>query len=268
MDPLQNIQEALDLAKNIFKFVSNEEIFKKLSPDERQKIMVKKYPAFATAYPIILRFIACDLKYNEIAFKKFFQKLLKDPGKGMQGFIECQSEYAKQLYIEDEKANGRHWNYKTAKSIYDINYQSMKDNMKKLKDQEYEARNEFTEEKEKNLIQKRKELFNFLSEIDEPFEIPEVNEPINKKQEEPNIEELTKNLGKSELILLVRKLRDYRISLIEQKAESLSDFDPNLNLDQLEKNQILTYIKNIRENIFQLENSLVERNFKKIENEN
>lgn len=162
----ENINLALDLAGKIFKIVKDPR-FLELEPEIRHKVLVNKYQNFANAYPVILRFIARDVKYQEKAFRRFLEGLRRDPGKGMDGFIEHQANYAKYLYMEDARANGTHWNMSKANTIWKIEYEHMKKFLKKIKDDEAKAKNEFEEESKKHLTQKRSEFLKFLEENSE-----------------------------------------------------------------------------------------------------
>ncbi len=164
-DVEKNINEALLLAKLIYDIVSDKEFIKQYDADTRHNILIQKYPNFANAYPVILRLIARDSKYNEKAFRKFLYKLRDDPGKGMDGFISRQADYAKFLYIENCKKFGKHWNMTDAGKIWDIEYSHMKKTVKKIEEDEKLARNEFEDEKKANLIKKKKELLTFINDI-------------------------------------------------------------------------------------------------------
>jgi hypothetical protein len=155
---------ALDLAAKIYKVVTDKRFLEiAADPEVRHNILIKKYPNFAQAYPIILRFISRDLRYNAKAFRQFLNKLEKDPGKGMEGFIERQADYAKFLYIEDSKSRGRHIDRKKAQDIYNFEYANMMKWLKKIKQEERDAKNEFNEESKENLQKKKQELLEFIN---------------------------------------------------------------------------------------------------------
>src|SRR3989304_4185366 len=113
----ENFKSSLELAHKIFQ-VCRDERFLKLEPETRHRVLVNKYPNFANAYPVILRFMAREVKYQESAFRRFLEGLRKNPGKGMEGFIEHQAHYAKYLYIEDARYYKRQWNMTTARKIW------------------------------------------------------------------------------------------------------------------------------------------------------
>lgn len=161
----KNIDDALTLAKLMFAGIINKDFIKEYDADARHKFLIDKYPNFANGYPVILRLMARDLKYNENAFRKFLYKLRDDPGKGMEGFIERQADYAKLLYIEDSKKNRRHWDFKTAGEIWNVEYSQMKKTLKKIEADEKAARNEFEDEKKINLVKRKKELLSFIDKL-------------------------------------------------------------------------------------------------------
>lgn len=157
-----NKLEAIKLAERIFTIVKNKEFVEKTDEQQRFRILTQKYPNFSNAYPIILRYMAMNLRYNSTAFRRFLDRLETNPGKGMEGFIDCQALYAKYLYIEECKENGLHWDNKKANEIYKAEFKGMNDYVKKIKQQEKEAKNEYAEESERHLEEKRRELLDFL----------------------------------------------------------------------------------------------------------
>lgn len=182
-----NMKEALTFAKNIYKIVTEPKFVKNYDPEKRHQILIKQYPNFATAYPLVLKFIAKDLKYNEKAFKKFLEKLKTDPGKGIEGFITRQADYAKFLYIEDSKAHGRHWSIKKANEIWNLEYNHMRKFVKKLEKEEKLAKNEFEEEVKENLEKKRKELLDFI--LTEQKNNPQLLDEIEDNEDNEDNEE-------------------------------------------------------------------------------
>lgn len=236
----KNIEDAIKLAGDIFKVVSDKQFIEKFDEDTRHKVVVDKYPNFSKAYPLIVRYIARDLKYSEKAFRKFLDKLKTNPGKGMQGFIERQADYAKYLYIEDHKQYGRPWSAEKAKQIWELEYNNMNSSIKKLEKEEKLAKNEFKEERERNVKQKKKELLDFVNMMDPPME--------NEDDDELNLDlnmDIT-NLSKKDLILFIRELRDYRLSFeTETKI-------PNIKIDELNLDELRNYINEIRLEINEL----------------
>lgn len=298
----KNTKDALELAKAIFNTVTDERFFKEYDEDMRHKVVIKKYPNFAQAYPVVLRLIARDLKYNENAFKKFLAKLKTDPGKGMEGFIERQADYAKLLYIEDCKTFGRHWNMKQANKIWNIEYSHMKKWYKKLQEDEKSAKNEFEEEQEKHLEVKRKELLDFINASDDTdFDMdPSVADDDLENYERAALGEHPKSLGdidvtkleKPQMLQFIRQLHDYKLSLHEEfgeknkqmyeletkyadslkirpedvKVEALDapDIQPPNDLPVLETEEIIKYIDNLKKTIAEIEKCVAAKN-KKLE---
>lgn len=160
-------EAALDFAAKLFEAVKQPD-FAKFDAQTRHRTLINKYPNFAQAYPLILRYIAIEMKYQPAAFRWFLNKLRRDPGKGMDGYISCQADYARQLYIEECKARGRRVNMKTANKIKDIEYTHMRKVVKKMEEDEKKARNEFEDEERKNLEAKKEELLKFINESEDP----------------------------------------------------------------------------------------------------
>lgn len=186
LDNERNKQEAIDLAKALFSIVRSD--LQTLDPVERYEILCKKYPNFSRTYPIVMHYMA-DGRYNEKAFRRFFAALEHDPGKGIEGFIERQADYAKFLYIEESKAKHRHWDMKTANAIWTTEYRRMKDAADKIKKEEEEAKSKFAEEKMRHLEERRKELLDFISQNIDNLPDPDGDESGESQPEEIQAEE-------------------------------------------------------------------------------
>jgi len=263
----KNSKDALELAKNIYNIVTDARFIKTYDENMRHKVVMQKYPNFANAYPVILRLIARDLKYNENAFKKFLEKLKKDPGKGMEGFISRQADYAKFLYIEDCKKYGKRCNLVTANEIWNIEYKNMHDAVKKLEKDEKLAKNEFEEEQKINLINRKKELLDFVNTCD--LDNPDESENVDLENYERIILGLPpKSLGDidvntltiAEIIQYIRHLKDYKLSLhedIQELKQPIVDDIENLITDlNTDRNILIDYVDKLKHNIIQLEKYL------------
>ena len=215
----KEIVEAINLANAIYKILQDPKL-QEMDGNERHNLILKKYPSFSNAYPLVVKYMAKDLKYNENAFRKLLNKLRKDPGKGMKGFIERQAEYAKFWYIESCKKLNKHIDMKEANKYMQLEYNHMSKQLKKIEKEQELAENEFDKEYEKNLESKKKELLDF----------------IKKNQPEPIIIELS-NRPKSELILIIRKLME----TIKQKNINYSLPE----IDQYDNNKLIETIKAI-----------------------
>jgi len=218
----KNKLEAMDLADKIYRVVIDPSFIKSVpDPDIRYKVVSGKYPNFAQAYPIVIRYLARELKYNRKAFKKFLDKLEKDPGKGMQGFMERQADYARFLYIADHE--GKHPNMRYANELWRMEYDNMSKWHKKLLEEEKQAKNEFEEEKEKNLEIKKQELLDFMNSFDNEVEF----EPMDDFHEDaermkfgiplknPNPADIdTSKLSKEEICLVIRGMKTHENDLL------------------------------------------------------
>ena len=226
----RNRRDALELAKGIYEVVNDPKFRDNFTPEERHSVILKKYPNFAQAFPVVLRYIAKELRYNENAFKKFLDKLKADPGKGMDGFMQRQADYAKFLYLEDCKLKGIHWNMKTANQIWNLEYENMSKTAKKLEKQEKEARSEFEELEKKNLLLKKQELLNFIN-TEDPF----TNKEPEKQEVDPEI------LDINNVIIMVRNAKDRRLGLIEElndRQSVIAEIAEKLNRPVPEKYQV------------------------------
>jgi hypothetical protein len=181
----EHIDKTLRLFNDIFKVAKTDE-FKKFDEDDRHQMLIARYKELSNMYPVVVRLMARNLRYNEIALKKMLEKMRdervelqkkresemklfkvkkdkkRDPVKSMTKFVEAQADYAKFLYIEENKANGKRYNMKDASSIWHGEYNSMIGYFKKIRDQEEKNKNEFEDEKKKNLELRKQELLDFI----------------------------------------------------------------------------------------------------------
>lgn len=217
---------ALEFADNIYKIITNPEFTKHCTdPDVRHKMIAGKYPEFAKAYPVVLRLLARDLKYERSAFKQFLDKLEIDPGKGMEGFMCRQADYAKFLYYALHK--GKHPNRKTARAIWELEYSTMNKCYKKIIENEKNARNEFEDEANMYLEERRNELLEFVtSEEFAESNIPKLSQ--NQQESErlkwdlplanpnPTFNDINfEELSFQEKCMLCREMRSYSEKLFE-----------------------------------------------------
>lgn len=163
----QNKRDAIQMANNLFKIISSSEVVRNTTPEQRHKICIEKSKNFSDAFPLVMAKMARENRYSEIAFRKFLDKLHQDPGQGMEGVMERQSDYVKFLYIEECKKSGRHWSMKTANNIWQQEYNHMKKWVKKTKNQEKKIKSEFEDEQVKHVDERKQELFDWLQEARE-----------------------------------------------------------------------------------------------------
>lgn len=159
----KNKEEAITLANNIYKVLMDDRMTK-VDPEVRYKLVMNKYPTFSQAYPTVLRMMAVNLSYNEKAFRRFFDTLERDPGKGIEGFIERQADYAKFLYIEGCRSRGRHWDMRKATAIWHAEHKVMKDIMDKIRKEEENAKSKFADDKKRHMSERRQEFLDFIND--------------------------------------------------------------------------------------------------------
>jgi hypothetical protein len=164
----QNKLDALDMAAKLFKIMTNPEMVKLTTPIERHQMAIKKSKNFAQAFPLILAKLSRDLKYNPIAFRRYLDRVHKNPGKGMEGFIENQAMYARFLYEEECKATGRHINPKIAMQIFNAEHGHMSSWVKEIKTKETDAKNAFDDETVKATSERKEEFLDWLNELSPP----------------------------------------------------------------------------------------------------
>jgi len=188
----------LDFCDELYNSVRTPE-FTKEPPKERYEFIMGKYQQFCQAYPVISKYMVVHLKYNRKAMSCFLDKLQKNSGGGMEKFCELQADYAKYLYIEEEKAMGRHPDMTKANKIKKYEYDEMYKFIKDMKTLEKNETASFEKEQNELLDTKRQELLSFLDDVD-PAE-----------HETTSID----SLSMAELMGVYHRLRDYEIKLLE-----------------------------------------------------
>jgi hypothetical protein len=171
------IQTAKQIATKLFQIVSNKEFVKEVSdPAQRHQVVAmqlkkmdestgqKMYESFGSAYPIVMKYMTQYLSYNEVAFDKFLRKQAKDPGKGMDGFIEHQSNYVKFLYVETCRAAHKRPNLKEANKRKNAEFDIMNKARKEIEVNKKKAENEFDEENTHHLEERREELLEYINQ--------------------------------------------------------------------------------------------------------
>lgn len=254
----KNIQVTLQLADDIYKVMKDKRMLE-YSADDRHKIVLQKYKNFADMYPVVLRIMARDIRYNHTAFEKMLEKMLRDqkaqsqtdekkrgskqrdPLDAMRAFITHQADYARFLYIEETKRMGRHIDMRKARAIWQIEYGNMNKALKKIKKDEDSARNEFEEEKKKHLDEKRQELLEFL--MAERGDVPD-DENAPEDSESQKSRELTKEEKEQEEL---QELQGYCADLSEAyKSFQQEDIMPGIASTDLEEySYVLQYCQHL-----------------------
>lgn len=248
-----NKLEALKMAAQLFEIVSNPEIINSTTPEERHKALIEKAKSFSDAFPIVVSKMAREVIYNENAFRKYLDKLHTNPGKGMEGFIERQADYVKFLYIEECKANKRHWNSKTANLIWQTEHSHMSKWMKKVKKQEEEARNEFEEEEKRHLEERRNELFEWLQteltdlKENDPNKFVEMQIDVNQVLADDTNSTSTSDFSTS----------DFTKSEVESEVEKSEDKKSEVEKSEVEKSELEVDVKSPQQELY--EKSMEER---------
>jgi len=160
---------SITVANTIFKTL--EPLKDVTEPEARHNIVIQKFHSFASAFPVITRLMCRELRYNETAFRRFLDRMWAEPGKGMEGVIEHQANYVRLLYIEEMKAKGRHVDRRVANELYRNEYDGMMKHLRKIRDEERKARNEFSEEATANLEKRRNEVLNFIRGVEPEEEV-------------------------------------------------------------------------------------------------
>jgi hypothetical protein len=203
----EELQLALTIATRLYKVVSNPEFLKEV-PDPRDRHEVvnmqlskmdeamgqQMYTQFANAYPVVLKYITQQVSFNRIAFEKFFRAQVANPGKGMEGFIEHQSNYARLLYIEASKAAGKHYSIKKANKLKQREYQQMDKIRKDIEESRKKAENEFEEENTQHMDERKKELLDFINQELEDHGMPGTDEYSGESESSDDEQEIEKSI--------------------------------------------------------------------------
>jgi hypothetical protein len=215
-----NKLEALDFADKIFAVVSSKQFRENVKdPNVRLQFLINKYPEFSRCYPVVLRWMA-SFRYKRHVFEQFLDKLERDPGKGMEGYIERQADYAMLLSLAYDKRK----NKKKAYKIREQEICKMNEIMKKIKKDEEDQTNLFEEEKQRNLEERRKELLQFIKSFPTEKEtIDPIVEDANRllfglplKNPKPSFNDIdVEKLTKEELGMLLREMTIYENELKE-----------------------------------------------------
>ena len=264
----KNIKVTLQLANDIFQVMKDERMLE-ISADDRHKIVLQKYKNFADMYPVVLRFIARDVRYNQTAFRKMLEKMLrdqktkseadaraastgskkaKDPLDAMRSFITHQADYAKFLYMEESRRQGRHIDRRKANAIWNVEYTTMNKALKKIKKDEDSARNEFEDEKKKHLDERRQELLDFI--MNEEMTESTISDDQPQSSEEPQRELTKEEKELDELTELEGYCKDlaeaYESFKKDENAEENDRIIPGIDSSDLEEyGYVLQYCKRI-----------------------
>lgn len=239
----ENARLAMELAGKLHKLIidpENASMWEKTKPDERHRFLCQKYDSFARAFPLVIRFIARDGRYNENAFRKMLtnQRLKRESRKGMEGYIEDQADYAMFLYLEECRKERRRPNMKLAGEIRKVEITAMRKHMKKIQQKEKDSKSEFEEESKKHVQECKDELFDFIQTQSKAGNNPEFSddedelEPLDMTNVMPEPEEKTisftdinsADLSTEELPIMYKHLSEYYGELID----GLSDMNQKI----------------------------------------
>lgn len=218
----------LDYGNKLFAKVK--EVREKLpEPKERYETFFKAHGDFARAYPLVFRYMIMDIRYSPRAFRKFLDVLQKDPGKGMEGYIERQADYARFLYMDLNRK--KHPSAKKAYKVWEAARDDLMKYYNKMLEDEKEARNEFEELEKENMINVREELLDFLKdkESEENTLSPYEEEIIRATHGLPLKRELRiEDATYEQLVVAIKELQNLEIEALKVLETR------NLELERLE----------------------------------
>nr|QQV29659.1 hypothetical protein K-LCC10_0404 [Kaumoebavirus] len=164
----RNIDEAMKFATDLFKVIKTGEVFKddpklKDNKEGQFEYLKKKYPNFARAYLIVLKYMVDEKKFSPKAFKKFLVKLYANKNKGIEGYVERQADYAMFLY---QALNPRYSDVE-ARRIWQYTYDVMMSQYKDIDKKYAEAKAELQKQKDEAISEKKKNILRFVEDYAE-----------------------------------------------------------------------------------------------------
>ena len=201
IDPDEHDKISIDIANKIWREVQdiiNKNVEKWNMYTNKQKLepFVEKYKTFSNSFPIILKYMIFENKYNNIAFKRFLKKCRDNvPPQGAKHSeiedvkFQNQSSYIQYLYEEAIRKGKGHINNKISKKIFNDAYTHLRKEKMSFEEKYEETKEKIEEENKENT---KVLLVDLLKKI--------------KNGETPQSEEETKKT--IELLKLLKKIKD------------------------------------------------------------
>jgi len=110
------IQDVLDEAEAIWIELKR----RKLRPTDHEQLdafykeTISKHKELMQAYPIVLRYLCQMCLYDGIVFRRFIDKMTKNPCKSESDYLDLQADYVLMLY----KKFAKHWDKKTGQEVW------------------------------------------------------------------------------------------------------------------------------------------------------
>jgi len=162
----KGIEATVILANQIFTNLRNS-MLESVSLEQQYEWIVDKFPEFSKEHPIVLKKMVFNRCYYESALRNYLDKrYMKYPPQSMEDFNDRQADYARFLYIENCKFNKVKWNPSKAKKIWEYESNNLHRIVKKLKEEEKDARSEYERESKRHFEEKKLELLEYLRTID------------------------------------------------------------------------------------------------------
>ena len=120
---------------------------------------------FVRAFPVIVEYMAMQCEYSEKAFRRFLKKTLLNPGKGMEGINERQADYAKYLYIENNRPR---YDLKEAKRMWQYTFESLEANRKKFEADYERVSKQKASDDARRVSEKKQEILGMLGKGQTP----------------------------------------------------------------------------------------------------
>ena len=135
-----------------------EDKFRSMSLERQLEFYQKNNQRFASAFPIVLRYMVQLRMYHEKAFVKFIKKMYAKPYHSKLEFCERQADYVKYLYQE----LNQHYPENEIKRIWQQTYDMLADEIKIFDDAEKKVKERLEETNITNIEERRMELKKIL----------------------------------------------------------------------------------------------------------
>lgn len=247
------------LATDIFKALTE---LKKSHKDKTTKewhdLVINKYPDFSKTHPTVIRFMTHEEMFLPEVFTDYLNKLETIQGKGNEVLINLQGDYAKKLYIEFHKKQGKRYNMHTANTIRRNLIQHMMQFYNDAKKKEEEVKSEFAEKNAEYLVERKQELLQFVKtnrdSILSSLGISDVNDP-EIIEDTKMIARLGKNdwsakdiewdeMPPEELVSEIKKYEDdllwfmNKLNEIQEQIETLSEEQAAIDREKREREHL------------------------------
>lgn len=173
-------------ANRIFYAMSTNNELSHANPETRYEFIQEQHKEFTRSFPLVATYMA-EGEYDKNAFERLLRKIEisksnqktnyknHNEDESMLKVVETQADYSKYMYMNKCKKTNQRYNAKTAKEIWEADYQRLYNSYKEVKEEYEQLESELKEEKEKNNEERKKELIDYVLYRSEKEDIDEVD---------------------------------------------------------------------------------------------